>query len=186
MDPYLGCVIIFGGSFEINGFATCSGQLLAISQNTALFSLLGTSYGGNGTSTFALPDLRGRTAIQQGQGPGLSEYVQGEEIGQEAITMLNSNMPIHNHLLNAFNGATTATATNSPAGTLLAEGPKSGGGIGAKSPNYYLSGGMPNVTMNPLAISVNPGGGSTPFSVMQPYLAITHLIAMNGIFPARN
>jgi microcystin-dependent protein len=179
MDPYIGCVIIFGGNFAMRGFATCSGQLLPISQNTALFSLLGTYYGGNGTSNFALPDLRGRTVIQ------LSDYVVGEVIGDETVTMLNSNMPIHNHLLNAFNGSTATTTTNSPAGALLAEGPKSGG-IAGKSPNYYLSGGAPNVSMNPLAISVNSGGGPIPFSIMQPYLAITHLIAMNGIFPARN
>lgn len=185
MDPYLGCVIIFGGNFAIRGFANCSGQLMAISQNTALFSLLGTFYGGNGTSTFALPDLRGRAVIQQGQGPGLSEYVVGEVIGQETVTLLNSNMPIHNHQLKAFNGSTAATAASSPANALLAEGPKSGG-LGGKAPNYYLNGGVPNVTMNPQAIGVNVGGGPVPFSVMQPYLAITHLIALNGIFPARN
>jgi microcystin-dependent protein len=185
MDPYLGCVIIFGGNFAMKGFQTCSGQLYSISQNAALFSLLGTFFGGNGTSTFALPDLRGRAVINQGQVPGLSEYVVGEVTGQAAVTLLNSNIPIHNHQLNAFNGSTAATATSSPISSLLAEGPKSGG-LSGKAPNYYLNGGAPNVTMNPQAIRVNVGGGSIPFSIMQPYLAITHLIAMNGIYPARN
>ncbi|ASU34284.1 phage tail protein [Mucilaginibacter xinganensis] len=185
MDPYLGCVIIFAGNFEIRGFRFCSGQLLPISQNTALFSLLGTYYGGNGTSNFALPDLRGRGAIGQGPGPGLTEYVIGESAGEESVTLLSGNIPVHTHLVNAFNGSTVATASNSPANAFFAEGPKAGG-ISGKAPNYYLTPGVPNVTLNPLAVGVNPGGGSIPVPVMQPFLAVTHLIAMNGIFPPRN
>jgi len=186
MTPYLGCVILFGGNFAMRGFQTCSGQILSIAQNTAVFSLLGTFYGGNGTSTFALPDLRGRTAIQQGQGPGLSLYDIGESIGSPTTTLLSSNIPLHNHLVNAFNGSTEASSVNSPAGAFFGEGLKSGSGPGGKSPDYYISGAAPNTTLNPQAIGTNVGGGSNPVSVMQPYLAVTHLIAMQGIFPARN
>jgi microcystin-dependent protein len=186
MTPYLGCVILFGGNFAINGFQTCSGQLLSIAQNAAVFSLLGTFYGGNGTSTFALPDLRGRTAVQQGQGPGLSTYDIGESIGATSVTLLSSNIPAHNHQVNVFNGSTEASSVNSPAGAFFGEGPKSGSGPAGKSPDYYISGTAPNTTLSPQAITVNAGGGSIPVSVVQPFLAVTHLIAMRGVFPARN
>jgi microcystin-dependent protein len=184
MDPYLGCVIIFGGNFAMKGFATCDGQLLSISQNTALFSILGTFYGGNGQSTFGLPDLRGRTAIQQGQGPGLTDYVIGEQVGIPSVTLLSSNIPQHSHMVNAVTSI-DATAAIAPTNALFAEGTKAGG-LGGKSPFYYITGTAANTTLNPLSISTNVGGGSNPVNVMQPYLAITHVIAMVGIFPSRN
>ncbi|MFI5137335.1 MAG: phage tail protein [Sphingobacteriales bacterium] len=183
MDPYLGCIIIFGGNFAIYGFQMCNGQVLPISQYTALFSIIGTYYGGNGTSNFALPDLRGRTAIQQGQGPGLSDYVVGETTGTLSVTLLSNNLPSHNHLVNAVSAQGGSTI---PTSNLLGEGKKTGSGPSAKAPSYYIAGTAPNQVINPLAISTNVGGGSNPVSVTQPYLAVTHLIAMTGIFPTRN
>ncbi len=100
-EPFLGEIRMFAGNFAPDGWAMCNGQILPISQNTALFSLLGTFYGGNGTATFALPDLRGRVAIHLGQGPGLSPYNQGQIGGVENVTLLSSQMPVHNHLVNA-------------------------------------------------------------------------------------
>jgi len=184
MDPYLGCVIIFGGNFAIKGFQMCNGQILSLSQNTALFSLLGTYYGGNGTSTFGLPDLRGRTAIQQGQGVGVSPYSIGESTGINSVTLLSSNIPSHNHQLNAVGGL--ATTALPPTNAFFGEGPTSGSGPGAKSTDYYIAATAPNTTLNPQSIGLNAGGGSNPANIMQPYLAVTHLIAMQGVFPARN
>jgi len=181
MDPYLAVILLFGGNFPPKGFATCDGQLMAISQNTALFSLLGTNFGGNGTSTFGLPDLRGRLAIQQGQGPGLSNYILGETTGNATNTLLSNQIPLHTHLINASSAVGT---TSSPAGAILAEGPKQGVGPGAITEKFY-NGSAPNVTMNANAIAVN-SGGNNPYSITQPYLVVTHIIALQGIFPARN
>src|SRR4051794_10683767 len=99
-EPFIGEVIMFAGNFAPRGWALCQGQLLSIAQNTALFSILGTTYGGNGQTTFALPDLRGRVPLGQGQGPGLSSYVLGEVAGNENVTLISTQMPQHNHLLN--------------------------------------------------------------------------------------
>jgi microcystin-dependent protein len=182
MDPYLAVIIIFGGNYAITGFQMCNGQTLSISQNTALFSLIGTYYGGNGTSTFQLPDLRGRTAIQQGIGPGLSAYDIGEQVGSSTATLIYNNIPLHNHQVNAY---AAEGNPSSPANCVVAEGPKSGG-IGSKAPEYYISATTPNTTLNAQAVGPNVNGGSNPFAIMQPYLAITHLISMRGQFPARN
>jgi microcystin-dependent protein len=181
MDFYLASIFIFGGNFNFRGTQMCNGQLLAISSNTALFSLIGTYYGGNGTSTFSLPDLRGRTTIGMGQGPGLSLYEIGETLGTTTTTLLQQNIPLHNHLVNAVNGADAPTSVSSPAGALFGEGPKAG----LKSTEYYTNA-APNTQLNPLTISQNVGGNGTPITLMQPYLAITHLIATSGVFPARN
>ena len=181
MDPYLSSIYIFGGNFAIKGFAICAGQLLAIQSNTALFSLIGTYYGGNGTSNFQLPDLRGRTAVQQGQGPGLSDYVLGEVTGVENETMLYSQMPAHSHLVNAStDGGTTATPL--PSDCFFSE---------AKDPSnprlpaqlFYNTSAV-NTTLNPQSIGMT--GNSVPFSIQQPLLGLTVMIATAGIFPARN
>jgi microcystin-dependent protein len=183
MDQYLGMILMFGGNFNPTNFQFCNGQLLAISSNAALFSLLGTYYGGNGTSTFSLPDLRGRAAVQQGQGVGVSDYVIGEFTGVATITLLSSNVPIHSHTMNAV---TAIGGTASPSGAMLAEGPKRGSGPSAKSPDFYLSGSTPNVPLNIQSVGPNVNGGSNAFSIMQPYLAISYIIAMQGVFPTRN
>lgn len=183
MDQYLAFILLFGGNFNPRGFALCAGQLMPISQNTALFSLLGTFYGGNGTSTFALPDLRGRTPVGQGQGSGgVSFYDVGEQTGSETVSLLQNNLPTHNHRVNAV---TAAGDQSTPSNFILAEGPKSGSGPTAKSSNFYNTS-APNTTLNIQSLSVNPGGASIPVSIMQPYLCVTALIATSGIFPVRN
>ena len=180
MDPYLGMLFTMGFNFAPRGYALCAGQLIAISQNTALFSILGTYYGGNGTSNFALPDLQGRGAVGQGQNVGGSYYDLGEEIGQEAVTITQLEMPIHNHLVNAL---TSPGDQSTPAGFILAEGPKTGTGPGSKSTNMYTTA-VPNTNLNPLTIGV--AGSSVPIGIMQPFLTINICIATSGIFPARN
>jgi microcystin-dependent protein len=186
MDFYLATIIIFGGNFNFRGTQMCNGQILSISQNAALFSLIGTYYGGNGTSNFQLPDLRGRTPIHQGTGPGLTNYVIGEEAGVSAISLSQNNIPRHNHVVNAVVGlGSTTTGSPSPAGALIAEGAKVGGGPTAKAPEYFLSATAPNTNLNNSAIGPNPGGGSNPVSIMKPYLAITQLIVTAGLFPPR-
>ncbi|HEY5406476.1 MAG TPA: tail fiber protein [Ginsengibacter sp.] len=172
MDPLLASIIIFAGNFAPRGFLLCQGQILSISQNTALFSLLGTTYGGNGTTTFALPDLRGRVPIQQGQGPGLSNYVLGEASGSENTTLLITNLPQHNHPLI---GTSEAGSTSDPTGAFL-------GNTGALDPEYNTSG--THVQMNAAAIGLT--GGSQPINNIQPYLAINYIIATSGVFPSRN
>jgi microcystin-dependent protein len=114
-NPFLGQVIIFAGNFAPKGWAFCNGQLLAISQYTALFSLLGTTYGGDGRTTFGLPDLRGRVAVSAGQGPGLSNYTLGEQTGTETVTLSTQQMPQHNHIVNANNNTSGAVASPSQA-----------------------------------------------------------------------
>ena len=115
--PYLGEIRLFAGNFAPRNYAQCLAQQLSIAQNTALFSLLGTNYGGNGTTTFALPDFRGRLPILYGQGPGLSMYTIGEQIGTEAVTLTSSQMPAHTHIMTA---STTAAAVSTPAGNMFA------------------------------------------------------------------
>jgi microcystin-dependent protein len=185
-DQYLGMIFIFGGNFNPFQFQLCNGQLLPISQNTALFSLIGTYYGGNGTSNFQLPDLRGRASIGMGQGLGTSDYVMGEQVGTETTTMLSSNIPLHNHLVNAYNGYSATGATASPATALFAEAQKAGSQPTSKAPFYYETGSVPNTPLAPTTIGTNLGGGSIPFNILQPYLALSYIIAMSGIFPARN
>ena len=177
-EPFIGQIIMFGGNFQIRGYAFCSGQILSIAQNTALFSILGTTYGGNGQTTFALPDLRGRVPIHQGQGPGLSPYSLGQQAGTENVTLIANQMPQHNHLINANEGNGTAQAP--------AAGFPSGGIVPSQSnaavSNFRNS--SDGTTLNAGAVSI--AGGSQPHPNLQPYLCITFLIALEGIFPSRN
>jgi microcystin-dependent protein len=182
-EPYLGGIFIVGFNFAPVGYALCNGQTMPITQNTALFSLLGTFYGGNGTSTFALPDLRGRLPIHQGQGVGLSSYTIGQTGGTETVTLLTSQIPAHTHALGAFNGA---GSTSMPAGAYLAQGPSTGSGPNATALNTY----NPNANAAPL-LNLNAGaiqtvGGGQPHTNIQPYLCVTYVMAMQGIFPSRN
>ena len=167
--PFLGEIRIFPYNFAPRGWAFCQGQILAIAQNTALFSLLGTTYGGNGQTTFALPDLRGRVAMSSGQGPGLSNYVIGELSGTETVTLNSTQMPAHNHLLNGSNNDATDSA---PQGNVPAVIPSGG----------YTA--TPNTQMNPGAVT--NAGGSQPHGNLQPFLILNFCIALNGIFPSRN
>ena len=174
-SPFLAQITLFAGNFAPRGWAFCQGQILPIAQNTALFSLLGTTYGGNGQTTFALPDLRGRVPIQPGQGPGLSPYSLGELGGVENVTLLQTQMPAHNHTTQVTSNASSAAATDTlPNGNFLA------------SDNQYTN--TSNAVMNATAVTVTVGiaGGSQPHENRQPYLAINFIIAMEGIFPSRN
>lgn len=172
-EPFLGEIRMFGGTFAPTGWALCNGQLLPISQNTALFSILGTTYGGNGTSTFALPDLRGRVAVHQGQGAGLSPYLPGEQTGVENVTLLQNQMPIHNHVVNADgNAGGKTTPTGNFPGTVS----------GTAAEKIYS--GASGATMNPAMIA--SAGGSQPVKIIQPVLCVTFIIALQGIFPSRN
>lgn len=167
-DPFLGEIRIFGFNFAPRGWAFCNGQLLSISQNAALFSLLGTTYGGDGQTTFALPNLQSRVPIHFGQGPGLSNYTLGESAGTETVTLTQNQIAAHSHLVNASNGdpSTTRPANGLPSG---------GGAYAASSDGSTMSPGM-----------VANAGGSQPHTNIQPYLVLNFCIALQGIFPSRN
>ena len=173
-------VTCFAGNFAPRFWAFCSGQILAISQNAALFSLLGTTYGGNGQTTFALPDLRARTAIGQGQGPGLSNYNLGQAGGSSMVTLTTNNLPQHLHngpvqlriQCSTNPGGETSPDAMYPAATTNGFSNTTTQNIALAAPVY--SGNMQN------------SGGGQPFSVMPPYLGMNYIICMQGIFPSRN
>jgi microcystin-dependent protein len=176
-EPYLGAIFMFAGNFAPRGYQLCQGQLLAISQNTALFSILGTTFGGNGVNNFALPDLRGRGPIGQGQGPGLPNITLGEMGGNNNVTILTQNLPAHTHTVNVSTGS---AGQSSPANNFLAS-PVDSTGTGG---NGYNTTATANNTLN--AGSVNLTGSNVPLSVQDPYLGINYIIAVQGIFPSRN
>ncbi|HEX5732896.1 MAG TPA: tail fiber protein [Blastocatellia bacterium] len=167
-EPFLGMIAIYGFNFAPRGWAMCNGQILPIAQNTALFSLLGTTYGGNGQTTFALPNLQSRWPLHFGQGPGLSSYDLGQAAGSETETLTINNLPAHNHMVEASEQDGTS---GKPGNGFLAQG------------NQY-TGASDGTLMNPAMIK--PTGGSQPFSIIQPYLALNFCIALEGIFPSRN
>lgn len=175
MDPFVAEIRIFPFNFAPKGWAFCDGQLLPISQNTALFSLLGTTYGGDGKSTFALPDLQGSAAMHPGQGQGLSLYDLGQVGGSQFVTLIQSEMPVHQHNV----GMANATNGNSltPVGSTWATTPSGRGLLFVYHP------GPPTAKM--LADSILPAGGSQPHNNMQPYLTLNFCIALQGVFPAR-
>jgi microcystin-dependent protein len=175
-DVFVGEIRIVGFNFAPTGWALCNGQLLPISQNTALFSLLGTTYGGDGRSTFGLPNLQGSAPMHFGQGPGLSLYDQGETGGATSVTLLTTEMPAHNHLANAaaLNGNLT-----SPANAVWAMSK-----VGRQGLSFYDSTLGSGVSMNPFALT--PTGSSLPHNNMPPFLTMNFVIALQGIFPARS
>jgi microcystin-dependent protein len=177
MEIYLGQIVIFAGNFAPRNFMLCQGQILPISQYTALFSLLGTYYGGDGRTTFALPDLRGTTAIQQGQGPGLSERVLGETGGSPTVTLTMGEMPAHSHVVNAnsASGSTSDPTNNFPGVAVDA-------GSGNEYPIYTST--APNGNFNMMTVGAQ--GGNQPHQNMPPYLGVNFIICVNGYFPARN
>jgi microcystin-dependent protein len=184
-DPFVAEVRIFGFQFAPKGWAFCNGQIMPISQNTALFSLLGTTYGGDGKSTFALPDLQGRAALHPGQGPGLSLYDLGQEGGEEAVTLLQSEMPSHPHTVG---GALAANGTSQdPTGNIWAQaelGPRAS--VNAYAPAASING---KVNPNILAVGNPPiptvAGGGLPHNNLMPYLTLNFCIALQGVFPPR-
>jgi microcystin-dependent protein len=173
-DPFLGEIRIFGGNFAPRGWALCNGQILPIVQNTALFSLLGTQFGGNGTSNFALPNLQGSVPVGQGNGAGLTPRVIGETGGEQDVTLLQATMASHSHQMS---GVATPASSLTPGPTMaLAEPP-------AVVPIYQTSLGS-SATLN--AGAVTPSGGSQPHNNLQPFLVLNFIIALQGIYPARS
>lgn len=169
MDPFVAEIRIFPFNFAPNGWAFCDGQLLPLSQNTALFSLLGTTYGGNGQSNFALPNLQGNAPMHPGQGPGLSLRDLGETGGSETVSLLESEIPSHTHTMNAVNDS---GLQSTPEGALTARA------------NIYKTsppGNLVNMSVNKLA----PTGGDQPHNNLQPYLTLNFCIALQGVFPPR-
>ena len=170
-NPFLGEIRLFPYNFAPRGWAFCAGQILPIAQNTALFSLLGTTYGGNGVTTFALPDLRGRVAISSGQGPGLSDYLLGQIGGVESITLNSTQLPAHAHPFappcNTDDPSAGSPKNNFPASV--------GNPIYATTSNAAMGAGTTGLS-----------GSGQPFPILQPYLTLNYCIALNGIFPSRN
>jgi len=182
MEVYLGSIQPFAFQWAPRGWMFCSGQLLPIQQNSALFSLLGVTYGGNGTQTFALPNLNGRTVTGQGQSTTGSNYVMGQASGSENVTLIQTQMPQHNH---GLMGATGAATTNTPAANVMLAAANGSDPTSGDSVNVQIYGPAPATTpLSPNSIGI--AGGSMPFSVMQPYLVINYCIATSGIFPSRN
>ena len=174
-DQFVAEIRIVPFNFAPQGWALCNGQIMPISQNTALFSLIGTCYGGNGTSNFALPNLQGSAPIGLGQGPGLSSRVIGQSGGEQTVTLVESQMPAHQHTAQA----STAGGVNSPAGAAWGESK-----LGKTPLNVYAASGANNVAMNPQALSM--AGGGQPHNNMPPYLCLNFVIALQGVFTARS
>ncbi len=173
-DFFVGEITILGCNFAPRGTAFCNGQLMPISQNTALFSLLGTSYGGNGTTTFGLPNLQGRAMLGIGNGPGLTPRVWGETGGEANTTLFVNQMPVHNHAALGKVGGNNAT----PTGLTWANT------SGRPAPNQFANAAGTPQNFNATALS--PTGGSLPHNNLMPYLTVNFCIALQGIFPARN
>ncbi|GGJ45036.1 phage tail protein [Deinococcus roseus] len=171
-DPFVAEIRMFPFNFAPTGWAFCDGQLLPISQNTALFSLLGTYYGGDGKSTFALPDMQGNAPVGQGDGPGLSQRFLGESSGVSSVTLISSEMPVHTHSLE---GSVEDANINIPTNlTAMAR---------TQNTELYQDTVTPNTNLNPMALSLV--GGGLPHNNMQPYLTVNFCIAMQGVFPPR-
>jgi microcystin-dependent protein len=170
MDPFVAEIRIMPFNFPPTGWAFCQGQLLPLSQNTALFSLLGTTYGGNGKSNFALPDLQGRAPMHPGQGPGLSLHDLGETGGSDTVTLLESEIPFHNHTMMAI---ADVGDTNQPTGNGFA--------LSSGASVYGTAGGNANFSDRMLT----PTGGDQPHNNMQPYLTLNFVIALQGVYPPR-
>ena len=187
-QQYVGEIILVGFNFAPAGWALCDGSLLSIAENDTLFNLIGTTYGGDGQTTFAVPDLRGRVPIGRGQGPGLSNRTIGESSGEEAVTLLTAQMPQHTHAIDV-NSLATARCRNgagnqrTPVGNVPA--------IEAAGVTATYSNAVPDVNMNAAAVTVNgsvgmlPAGGSQPHSNLQPYLTMSYCISLFGSFPSQ-
>lgn len=173
MDPFVGEIRLFAGNYAPYGWALCNGQILPIQSNTALFSLLGTTYGGNGTTNFALPNLMGRAPMHWGNGAGLTPRDLGEMSGEPNVTLLQTEIPAHNHLANA---QTVSDKLEAEGDIWATAGAPGRGGV-----QYYSE--KADVRLNPMAVGV--AGGSQPHNNMQPYQALNFIIALQGVFPQR-
>jgi microcystin-dependent protein len=183
-EPFIGEIIMFAGNFAPRGWALCQGQILSIAQNTALFSILGTTYGGNGQTTFALPDLRGRAPVGQGQGPGLPATTLGEQAGTPTTTLIANNIPPlpANLTVAGTLACSNEDATNArPNGNVPATATQGFAYINASDGSKTLAGSVTGTATGTIAT-----GGPQPFSIQSPYLCINFIIALEGIFPSRN
>lgn len=174
MEPFIGMIVGFGGNFAPRGWALCDGQLLPIAQNSALFSILGTTYGGDGRTTFGLPDLRGRAVVHAGNGPGLSPVSLGQKAGAETATLTVSNLPAHNHTATLHGETATPTASN-PNNKML-----------ALAEIYADVIATEDRTFAPPSIQVQNTGGGQSFGIRSPFQAINVIIALQGVFPSRS
>lgn len=177
-DPYLGEIRMVGFNFAPNGWAYCDGSIMSIAQNSALFSLLGVNYGGNGQTTFGLPDLRGRSPVGQGTGMGLSPITIGEMSGSENVSLLSNQMPAHTHMVMVAGTATESVNTPSATNNVLGAS-----GQGPGSATIWSTALNNPVPLNPTTVS--PAGNGLPVPVRNPYLGINFIIATQGIFPSR-
>jgi microcystin-dependent protein len=171
-QPFVGEIRLVGFNFAPAGWAFCNGQLMAISENETLFNLIGTTYGGDGQNTFALPNLQSRVIIHQGQGPGLSNYIIGENAGVETVTVTSAQLPIHNHTANC---SSSAGSESSPVGHIWSA---DAAGLTAEYSNIQ------NGQMN--AAAIGQSGGSQPHENRMPFLAMNYIISLFGIFPSQN
>ena len=169
MEPFIGQIILFGGTFAPRNWALCDGQLMPISSNSALFSILGTIYGGDGRTTFALPDLRGRVPMHMGAGPGLTPRQQGQAIGEERISLNEAQIPPHNHAMQVTN---VDADNNRPSNDMIAKS------------QIYTATTTPTVTLNDATIA-NAGGGQAHDNI-QPSLVMNYIIALEGVYPSRS
>ena len=177
MEGYLAQIIMFAGNFAPRSWAFCQGQILSIAQNTALFSLLGTTYGGNGQTTFGLPDFRGRVPVGTGQGPGLPSINLGEASGSHMTTLVITNMPAHNHTATVNVGVSDANASSTEGDGKI---------LGAPAANIFAPANTAAGNMGGVSAAVGIAGGSQPFNNMQPYIGMNYVICISGIFPSRN
>lgn len=184
MEEFIGVIKLFAGNFAPRGWAMCNGQIMSISQNSALFAILGTTYGGDGQNTFALPNLQSRIPIGMGQGPGLSSYVQGQAAGQETNTLNISQMPAHNHVAvvkvssaNASISAATPNSSIATPGSLVSR---------TFSPTLGFNEVTPDIQLASTTVTNSVVGSSMPVTNIQPYLALNYIICLEGIYPSRN
>ncbi len=178
MDPFIAQIMMFGGNFSPRGWALCNGQLLPIAQNQALFSILGTTYGGDGRTTFGLPDMRGRVPMHPGNGPGLTQRRLGAKGGVEEVTLNTAQIPSHEHPVNTEVACSNAAGTaDSPEARVWA-GSSEGDQVYAASGNKKMG--------DAVSVDVQPSGGGQAHTNVQPFICVNYIIALQGIFPSRN
>jgi microcystin-dependent protein len=183
-EPFIGEVKLLGFQFPPRGYALCQGQSMSIAEYSALFALIGTTYGGNGVTTFNLPDLQGRVPIGQGAGPGLPDYSMGEAAGSPTVTLISSNLPAHIHTLNSMRVKLKVNSAIADSGTGASSYP------GTSGSNVWSESSTPGAFMAAdeavVSGSTDPAGSGYPVSIMNPYLVMNYSIAIEGIFPSRN